>query len=515
MSLLLLSGPAATLASAEEATPTGTFIPAGELNQPRLDHHAMVQPDGSVVILGGFAADRQGTTIAHPLTEIWDPDTATFTLVDPPVEAPEVVLAPLPDGRFVGKWLDSPSEAWETWDPLTGERTVIGDSLGRRYSPGPVTVALSDGRILIIGGWGRRSAEILDLATGTFSWTGGLPEPRYDFTATLLSDGRVLVVGGMGEDDRAKRDAHVWDPTTGRFEPTGKMAARRSRHTATLLPDGRVLVVGGSGYGSARVLMPAEIWDPVAGSFSPAGTMVGPRWDHTATLLADGRVLVIGYEAWAEAWDPTTETFARAGLLERTHHSATLLPDGRVLVVGGIGDEDEDAPAAVWDPEATPPVTDHPRPKPKAVRQELREYVSPELRCRAYPESEVGNDPFAFGAVGAIICESRNHPNVEYVAVFRFPDARSLDEYWTERLTQNPPMERRKRACKDGKKGYGKYPDGTPYVCYVTKSSGRALIRWIEPERGTYGVIDANDRDLAELWDAWLELGPQWYGHQL
>jgi hypothetical protein len=121
------------------------------------------------------------------------------------------------------------------------------------------SVLLRDGRVLVVGGSDASNAlataEVWDPATGQFTPTASLAAPAEKVTATLLADGRVLVVGGFSPDiaqvERSQVDgifnatAQVWDPATGRFTPTGSMAQPRSDHTATLLPDGRVLVIGG------------------------------------------------------------------------------------------------------------------------------------------------------------------------------------------------------------------------------------------------------------------------------
>ena len=239
----------------------------------------------------------------------------------------------------------------------TPRSSPIGSmGLGRQVH---TTTLLGDGRVLMVGGYGRDAAldtpladaVVYDPTTDTFVRTSPLAEARGLHTATLLPDGHVLITGG-GPASWAGAGAYLataelYDPSAGMFSPTGSMSTPREDHTATLLRDGRVLVVGGNDVGS-HTTASAEIYDPKTGTFTPTGSMKTARGFHTATLLADGRVLVTGGDAaaWddsgpflasAEIYDPSTGTFTTTGSMAtgRAHHAATLLADGRVLITGG------------------------------------------------------------------------------------------------------------------------------------------------------------------------------------
>jgi hypothetical protein len=64
---------------------------------------------------------------------------------------------------------------------------------------------------------------------------------------------------------------------------------------------------------------------------------------HLATQLYSGQVLVTGgvgeedYEASAEVYDPGSNAWVPVGTMNqaRTYHTATRLPTGQVLVTGG------------------------------------------------------------------------------------------------------------------------------------------------------------------------------------
>ena len=206
---------------------------------------------------------------------------------------------------------------------------------------------LRSGKVLLIGGetdWVgspplpvvASSADLYDPAMGVFQQTGSMTTGRESHTATLLTDGRVLVTGGarpQGLSWETLKTAEIYDPASGTFSLTGDMVNPRIFHTATLLPNGKVLVTGGNGAGAT-----AELYDPVTGSFALTGSMSVARSFHTATLLASGKVLVVG-GATAEVYDPATGLFTGTGppITAHSMHTATLLGDGTVLIVGGAG----------------------------------------------------------------------------------------------------------------------------------------------------------------------------------
>jgi hypothetical protein len=239
---------------------------------------------------------------------------------------------------------------------------------------GPTTVALADGRVLIVGG-GRDQypheprpadgyrAELYDPETGVASLTGSTVRPRSGAAGTLLQDGRVLVTGG--ESLGAVPTAEIYDPRTGEFTETGPMSRPRSGHGSVLLPDGRVLVVGGHGSDAPP---DAEVYDPASGRFAMTGPMAAPQvTNFSVTTLADGRVLFVGGwgvaegggpeepTALAQVYDPSAGTFTMAGSLPapRYAHGAALLDDGRVLVIGGWASDavEEGDDVFVYDPE--------------------------------------------------------------------------------------------------------------------------------------------------------------------
>jgi len=208
---------------------------------------------------------------------------------------------------------------------------------------------LYDGTVLIAGGYSVFSAnvaaltgaELHDPLMATFSPAGNMIAARAGHTATLLSDGRVLIAGGYSSITSqglplASAAAEIYDPSIGAFIETGPMSVPRWGHTATLLNDGRVLIAGGllNGYAIAS----AEIYDPVTKIFTPTGDMTIARTGHIDTLLPDGKVFIApgddgGDNRTADIYDLATGGFRSVNWhsTRLTAGSASLLPNGKLL----------------------------------------------------------------------------------------------------------------------------------------------------------------------------------------
>ena len=253
---------------------TRTFTQVGNRAAESPSTTAMLLKNGKVLILGG-------------VPELFDSATGMFTIASGNstrgASSNIASVTPLADGRV----LIAAVPTSEIYDPETGTFTRTGEMRsgcgGSAFLPeyifGRTATLLPNGKVLLTGGHhedcGRfRGAELFDPDSGTFTVTGSMSRPRDNHSATLLADGTVLITGGESElcDARGcgfsgtEASAEIYSPATGTFTATGSMAARRAGHTTTLLATREVLVTGGyfyAGIGVHSCCFPsAELYAP-------------------------------------------------------------------------------------------------------------------------------------------------------------------------------------------------------------------------------------------------------------
>ena len=365
---------APTQATAEptpSATPVETHWElAGSMAAARDAPQAVAFADGSLLVVG----NDQGT-------ELWDPETGTWTTVAW-IGKPRTnfALVRLHDGRamVIGGMnaIDQSYLSTLVFDPAAPDAGwVMVDDLLNTARTDPAAVVLADGRVLVAGGYFRTAPEYA----------------RGDSSGTVLAAYRGPVADVAPENvGAAMATAELWDPATGEWTQTGPMTYARYGAAATLLADGRVLVVGSRCTGEVTVdwaaCSTAELYDPATGRFSLTGGMpdldlsgvdlppgFSPTRDYSPFSmgslmpLPDGGAVLIGKSGWAKMaghtirslrydaadgtwrqigklylshWNPMAEPpeeWETLDVLPRLGPMVAALPDGRILVAGGDG----------------------------------------------------------------------------------------------------------------------------------------------------------------------------------
>jgi hypothetical protein len=135
------------------------------MNFPRSAHHAVLMPDGSVLIIGGIKIDTNGMPVAAPTLELFTLDEGFKTLTpDLPANAGVIDFAatPLPDGRVLltgGRACQDPiacppldTAFIARLDPIDGSVDVVATDHMSVPRAGHSATLLCDGTILITGG---------------------------------------------------------------------------------------------------------------------------------------------------------------------------------------------------------------------------------------------------------------------------------------------------------------------------------------------------------------------------
>ena len=138
--------------AAVRITPDGEVVQVDPLATARFKHTVVTLPSGEALVLGGTVDDR----VLLRTTELFDPDTNSFR-PGPDLDQGRYKLtgsaAVLPDGRIV---VAGGGPGVELLDPERGESVPI-TSAGSEWASFS-TVGVSNGRVVVIGGYDRSIA---------------------------------------------------------------------------------------------------------------------------------------------------------------------------------------------------------------------------------------------------------------------------------------------------------------------------------------------------------------------
>jgi N-acetylneuraminic acid mutarotase len=238
----------------------GTWVAAGRLNVPRTQGTLTLLADGRVLAVGGGMGGSPGWA-STASAEIFDPKTGVWSLATPmSVTRAYHTATLLGNGEVLvaggattynGVHGTVTSEA-EIYSPRSNSWRPASRMTAARYAD--AAALLSDGRVLVAGGWSLTtnddpslaSAEIYDPATNVWKATGSLNDARGSLAMAGLPDGRVLAVAGVDPAYHVLASTEIYDSILGTWQATGRLPVALERPAMEILPDGRVLVAGGA-----------------------------------------------------------------------------------------------------------------------------------------------------------------------------------------------------------------------------------------------------------------------------
>jgi hypothetical protein len=263
-----------------------------------------------------------------------------------------------------------------------GSTPTVWDYVGGTFTNVPVSADLfcsghalmSDGRILVVGGYGEsgatygiKSAEIFDPVNLTWTSVPNMQYRRWYPNATTLSDGRILVVAGWQTSANTNAGiSEIYAPATNTW--TSLTNANNPFETYPfmyVLPDGRVIHIGGSEFATDTDILDLSTtsWSVVDPNIVDGGsaTMYLPGKFMKAGSAADSQTVgtssnttfVLDMTQPSPAWHQTASM-----AYPRSFLNLTMLPDGTVLATGGETDKNGgDISKAVYAAELWSPQT--------------------------------------------------------------------------------------------------------------------------------------------------------------
>ena len=228
----------------------GTSTPAAA-SPSRLRHTATRLLDGRILVAGGLSTEGHVGGVS-PSLELWDPATGQWRYAARPLQQARQshTATLLPDGSvlFVGGYAaDGMAASAERFDPATETLTTFASPLLARAGHG--AALQRDGRVLVAGG--EQGAQARPVAPGAVwmsasPWNAAAVQDAPDLlpmeaAGAAVGDGLVLT-GGLDPDGRAVAAVWAIGAASRRWAP---LPEPRAWHSATALPGGGLLIVGG------------------------------------------------------------------------------------------------------------------------------------------------------------------------------------------------------------------------------------------------------------------------------
>jgi PGF-pre-PGF domain-containing protein len=268
----------------------------------------------------------------------------------------------LPDGSIVltGGYDYSVSHKNDTWRSTDNGTTwtLINSSSGWSERSQHSSVALSDGSIVLMGGYG--GSEYNDTWRSTNSGITWVEvnsssgwSARQDPISVVLPDDSIILMGGF---DGTTYNNDTWRSTDSGttwtlMNASSGWSARQAQNNV-VLPDGSILLMGGYDINDNYM---NDTWrstdSGTTWTLMNASSGWSARYGSNSIVLPDGSIVLMGgydvgdnyiNDTWRSTDNGSTWTLVNlsSGWSERYSPSSVVLPDGSIVLMGGydVGD---------------------------------------------------------------------------------------------------------------------------------------------------------------------------------
>ncbi|WP_460366737.1 galactose oxidase-like domain-containing protein [Actinocorallia lasiicapitis] len=371
--------------------------------------HAVVLPEtGKVLLIAGSGNNIDNFAKGQFTSQVYDPKTNAFKVIDTPSDMFCSGHAQLPDGRILimggtGQYDVGPGTAYSglkssyVFDPRTEKYERTNDMVTGHWYPS--ATVMGNGDVFSFGGYREfRDHTENSFQTEQFSWAQRKwlgPEATKNYLdwgtypgMILMQDGRLFYSGSytfsypkFRPEDQSFATAGIYDTRTGTVTevPGLRRPKQRDQAMSLLLPpaqDQRVMTIGGGDVNKLSNTPQGSGDEPHAHGdvdiidlkekdprYKPAAALSQGKMYPSAVILPDGKVFETGGSSFtrkddvreASVYNPDTGQFQRnlpADPKGRGYHNtAMLLPDGRVLATGGNpANNDFDTSISIYSP---------------------------------------------------------------------------------------------------------------------------------------------------------------------
>ncbi|MFA5379264.1 MAG: PKD domain-containing protein, partial [Dehalococcoidia bacterium] len=346
---------------------------------------SVVMPDGSIVLMGG-------TVYGDKMNDVWRSTDSGTTWIQMTASAEWSArdlhsCVAMPDGSIIlmggyDRSYNIKNDVWRSSD-YGATWTRVNASAGWSARYGSTSVAMLDGNIILMGGFGGSyKNDVWQSTDNGTTWTQVTESAgwsaRYGSTSVAMPDGSIILMGGRDNFVGANNDVWqsidngaIWTQVTG--SPGWSV---RYGHSSVVMPDGSIVLIGG-GTNDVWRFMPAGsseqnplhtftmpgIYSVALQAYNIGGynntrktgyiTVTGspaPVANFTANVTSGAAPLSVVFSdlssnnptGWAWYFSdenftaPWTQLNSNAGWSVRFYHSSVAMPDGSIILMGGL-----------------------------------------------------------------------------------------------------------------------------------------------------------------------------------